>query len=213
MILFIDNYDSFTYILVDTFGQLTSDLKVVRNDKITLKEIEDLQPEGIVISPGPGTPFDAGISCSVIEKFYKNIPILGVCLGHQCIGQVFGAKVIRGPVPVHGKTSEIHHNQQDIFNKIPLPFLATRYHSLIIERNSLPECLQITAETADGIIMAVQHKNYPLTGVQFHPESILTKPGIDLIKNWIKLIQAYKNRKTLLIENKQIKILKIGVDS
>jgi anthranilate synthase/aminodeoxychorismate synthase-like glutamine amidotransferase len=194
MILFIDNYDSFTYILVDVFGQLTSDLQVVRNDKIQLTDIEKMQPQGIVISPGPGTPDDAGISCAVIEKYHRCIPILGVCLGHQCIGQVFGAEIIRGPQPVHGKTSAIYHNQGGIFEGIPSPFEATRYHSLIIKRNTNPAILEITAETGDRIIMAIQHREFPLTGVQFHPESILTSPGKKLIQNWIKQSQIhYKN--------------------
>lgn len=194
MILFIDNYDSFTYILVDVFGQLTSDLQVVRNDKIQLTDIEKMKPQGIVISPGPGTPDDAGISCTVIEKYHQCTPILGVCLGHQCIGQVFGAEIIRGPQPVHGKTSEIYHNQRGIFEGISSPFEATRYHSLIIKRNTSPAVLDITAETEEGIIMAIQHREFPLTGVQFHPESILTNPGKKLIHNWLKQSQVhYKN--------------------
>jgi anthranilate synthase/aminodeoxychorismate synthase-like glutamine amidotransferase len=192
MILFIDNYDSFTYILVDMFGQLTSDIKVVRNDKISLEEIEKLKPKGIVISPGPGTPADAGISCDLIKKFASQIPIFGVCLGHQCIGEVFGSNIIRGPEPVHGKTSEIHHDKNGIFKGIPSPFEATRYHSLIIDQKSVPDCLDITAQSNDGIVMAVKHRTYPVTGVQFHPESILTKPGINIIKNWMEEI---KNKK------------------
>lgn len=189
MILFIDNYDSFTYILADMFGQLELDLTVVRNDKISLERIEEMQPEGIVISPGPGRPEDAGISCSLIEKFHRSIPIFGVCLGHQCIGQVFGGKIIRGAEPVHGKITEVFHNKEYIYRKISVPFPAARYHSLIIDKDSVPECLRINAETADGIIMGVRHKKYPVTGVQFHPESILTKAGAHIIKNWTDHIQ------------------------
>ena len=194
MILFIDNYDSFTYILVDMFGQLTPDIKVARNDKISLKEIEKIQLEGIVISPGPGTPADAGISCDLIKRFAPDIPIFGVCLGHQCIGEVFGSKIIRGPEPVHGKTSDIHHDKKGIFKGIPSPFEATRYHSLIIDQKSVSDCLNITAESKDGIVMAVKHKTYPVTGVQFHPESILTKPGINIIKNWMEEIKNKKKK-------------------
>jgi anthranilate synthase component 2 len=204
MVLFIDNYDSFTYILVDVFGQLISDLQVVRNDKIELADVEKMQPQGIVISPGPGNPDDAGISCAVIEKYHQQIPILGVCLGHQCIGQVFGAEIIRGPLPVHGKTSEIHHNKQGIFEGIPTPFEATRYHSLIIKRNTTPANLEITAETADGIVMAVQHQEFPITGVQFHPESILTNPGKKLIQNWLKQSQVHYKETISAIEPEKL---------
>ena len=205
MVLFIDNYDSFTYILVDVFGQLLSDLQVVRNDKIQLADIEKLQPQGIVISPGPGTPDDAGISCAAIEKYHKQIPILGVCLGHQCIGKVFGAEIIRGPQPVHGKTSEIQHNQRGIFEGISTPFEATRYHSLVIKRNTIPAILEITAETADGIVMAIQHREFPTTGVQFHPESILTNPGKKLIQNWLKHSQVHHEENISAIEQEKIR--------
>jgi anthranilate synthase/aminodeoxychorismate synthase-like glutamine amidotransferase len=186
MILFIDNYDSFTYNLVDYFGQLHPDIVVKRNDKISLEDIPAMNPSGIVLSPGPGTPDDGGICNEVIRKYHQSIPILGVCLGHQCIGTVFGAKVVRAPEPVHGKSAEIYHNNAEIFRTLPSPFEATRYHSLIIERKSLPDNLEITAETEDGIIMAIKHKKYTVNGVQFHPESILTSQGKTIIKNWLE---------------------------
>jgi anthranilate synthase/aminodeoxychorismate synthase-like glutamine amidotransferase len=197
MILFIDNYDSFTYNLVDYFGQLAPELTVVRNNKITIEEIQILQPSGIVISPGPGTPDNAGKSCAIIESFYQSIPILGVCLGHQCVGHVFGGKVIQAQQPMHGKTSQIYHNQFGIFNDLPLPFTATRYHSLIIENINLPNSLEITAKTEDGIIMGIRHKEYPVNGVQFHPESILTDTGLLIIKNWYEETLAFKKHKNV----------------
>ncbi len=203
MILFIDNYDSFTYNLVHYFGQLVDDLVVARNDKISLKEIQEMQPDGIVISPGPGTPDDAGISCDLIREFHQFIPILGVCLGHQCIGQVFGAKIIRAPLPVHGKTSDIFHEQDSIFTGLPSPFPATRYHSLIIDENTLPEVLKITARTSDGLIMGIEHRNFPVVGVQFHPESILTEVGPRLIKNWLQSL-VQKQNKAINIKNNEI---------
>jgi len=185
MILFIDNYDSFTYNLVDYFGQYQSDLIVRRNDKITLDEIDSINPDGIVLSPGPGNPDDAGICNDVIRKFYRTTTIFGVCLGHQCIGEVFGAKIIRAPEPIHGKTAEIYHHNAEIFRTLPTPFEATRYHSLIIEKESFPDELEITAETKDGLIMGIRHKKFPVSGVQFHPESILTIEGKKIIKNWL----------------------------
>ena len=186
MILFIDNYDSFIYNLVDYFGQYQPDLIIRRNDKITLDEIESLNPDGIVLSPGPGNPDDAGICNDVIRKFYKTTVIFGVCLGHQCIGAVFGAKIIRAPEPIHGKIAEIHHHNAEIFRTLPATFEATRYHSLIIEKESIPDELEITAETKDGLIMGIRHKKYPVSGVQFHPESILTSEGKTIIKNWLE---------------------------
>jgi len=192
MILFIDNYDSFTYNLVDYFGQLEPNLVVVRNDKITIERIKVLKPKGIVISPGPGVPENAGICLEVIKQFYQEIPILGVCLGHQCIGSVFGAEIKRAPAPVHGKVADIYHNSKSIFKKLPLPFQATRYHSLIIDRNSISEVLEIIAETDDKIIMGVQHKSFPTIGVQFHPESILTNCGFSLLENWLKTFVQVK---------------------
>jgi anthranilate synthase/aminodeoxychorismate synthase-like glutamine amidotransferase len=187
MILFIDNYDSFTYNLVDLIGQIEADLKVIRNDDMTIEEIRTLSPEGIVISPGPGTPDDAGISCDVIEQLGKEIPLLGVCLGHQSIGQVFGAKVVRSVYPVHGKASPIKHNKKGLFKGLSEMFDAARYHSLIIDKNTVPASLEITAETEDGIIMALKHRDYPIYGVQFHPESILTVEGKKLLNNWIEI--------------------------
>ncbi|MFH1778609.1 MAG: aminodeoxychorismate/anthranilate synthase component II [Candidatus Omnitrophota bacterium] len=186
MILMIDNYDSFTYNLVQYLGELGEDLKVVRNDKITLKEIKALRPKRIVISPGPGRPDDAGISKDVIRELGEDIPILGVCLGHQCIGEVFGGRVIGATRLMHGKTSLIYHNGRDIFKGISNPFEATRYHSLIVERETLPKCLNIIAETQEKEIMGLKHKKYPIRGVQFHPESILTKEGKKILANFLK---------------------------
>jgi len=194
MILFIDNYDSFTYNLVDYIGQYQPDLMVKRNDTISLDEIAKLNPKGIVLSPGPGSPDDSGICMDVIRNFYQEKHIFGVCLGHQCIGEVFGAKIIRAPKPVHGKTAQIIHQNSDIFKNLPTPFEATRYHSLVIERHSLPEELEITAETEDGLIMGIRHTKYPVCGVQFHPESILTTEGKTIIINWLKIIGVRSTR-------------------
>lgn len=187
MILMIDNYDSFTYNLVQYLGELGEDLKVFRNDKITLSQIAKLKPKKIVISPGPGRPTDAGISCPLINKFYRDIPILGVCLGHQCIGEVFGGKVVSAGRLMHGKTSLIYHNGKDIFKNIENPFEATRYHSLLVEKKTLPDVLEVTAWTKEDEIMGLVHKEFPLWGVQFHPESILTKPGKHILKNFLVL--------------------------
>lgn len=185
MILVIDNYDSFTYNLVQYLGELGARIKVVRNDKATLRDIFNWNPTKIVISPGPGTPKDAGISNDVIREFAGEIPILGVCLGHQCIGEVFGGRVIRADRLMHGKTSLIYHNGKTIFRGLSNPFEATRYHSLIVERSSVPNCLEITAETKEEEIMGLKHKKYPIWGVQFHPESILTSEGKKLLKNFL----------------------------
>ncbi len=185
MILMIDNYDSFTYNLVQYLSELGEKLIVHRNDKITLEEIEGLRPSHIVVSPGPGRPHDAGISIDVIKKFSGKVPILGVCLGHQCIGQAFGGKIIIAKKLMHGKTSIIYHNGKGIFKDIPDPFEATRYHSLIVQKRSLPSSLQVIAETKDKEIMALKHKKLPVWGVQFHPESILTSEGKKLLKNFI----------------------------
>jgi len=187
MILMIDNYDSFTYNLVQYLGELGQAVKVYRNDALTVKDIKKLNPDKIVISPGPGRPEDAGISCAVIREFGGKIPILGVCLGHQAIGYVFGAKIVGAKKLMHGKTSKIYHNKKDIFKNIPNPFLATRYHSLLVEKKSMPACLEITASTKDDEIMGLKHKEYPIWGVQFHPESILTKSGKQILDNFIKL--------------------------
>ena len=183
----IDNYDSFTYNLVQYFGELGQNIRVFRNDKITFKQIKRLNPDKIVISPGPGRPENAGISCAVIKEFAGKIPILGVCLGHQAIGYVYQGKIIGAKKLMHGKTSWIYHNKQTIFKGIPNPFEATRYHSLIVEKKSLPECLDIIAWTSEGEIMGLKHKKFPLWGVQFHPESILTEKGKDILANFLKV--------------------------
>jgi para-aminobenzoate synthetase component 2 len=187
MILVIDNYDSFTYNLVQYFGELGADPLVRRNDQITLTEIEAMAPERICISPGPGTPKEAGISSDVIRHFAGKMPILGVCLGHQCMGDVYGGEVVRAGRLMHGKTSPILHHSKDLFEGLPIPFEATRYHSLLVRRESLPDCLEITAETAEGEIMGLRHRTLPLWGVQFHPESILTTHGKELLANFLKL--------------------------
>ena len=187
MLLLLDNYDSFTYNLAQYLGQMGQKLEVRRNDKISLDEIEELAPERIVISPGPCTPKEAGVSVPLIERFAGKIPILGVCLGHQAIGAAFGGRVIRAPKVMHGKTSEIEHDNKTIFRGLPRPFTATRYHSLIVERKSLPKCLEISAETADGTIMGVRHKKLLVEGVQFHPESVLTNAGFRLLENFLAL--------------------------
>lgn len=187
MILMVDNYDSFTYNLVQYLGALGADMKVYRNDKITIEKIKRLRPKKIVISPGPGRPEGAGISCKVIKEFAGKIPILGVCLGHQCLGFVYGGRIVSAKKLMHGKTSMIYHNKKDIFRGIPDPFEATRYHSLIVERKSLPLCLEITAWTKDSEIMGLKHRQHPLWGVQFHPESILTKAGKDILANFLKI--------------------------
>ncbi len=190
MILLIDNYDSFTYNLYQYLSELGADVSVARNDKITLEEIGRKQPEAIVISPGPKTPAEAGISENVIKTFHKSVPILGVCLGHQAIGEVFGGRIVKAPVPMHGKISQILHNGRSIFNSLPIPFPATRYHSLIVDRESLPAALTITAETADRIIMGLAHRERPVHGVQFHPESIASEAGHDLLRNFLRLAAA-----------------------
>jgi len=185
MILVIDNYDSFTYNLVQYFGELGADIAVKRNDEITIPEIESLAPEKLCISPGPCTPNEAGISCDVIRHFGGKIPILGVCLGHQSIGQVYGGEVVRAGRLMHGKTSPIHHAGENVFAGLPDPFEATRYHSLLVERVSFPDCLKITAETEEGEIMGLAHREFPVFGVQFHPESILTTVGKKLLENFL----------------------------
>ena len=187
MLLVIDNYDSFTYNLVQYFGELGAEILVRRNDGVSIEEIEDLDPERIVISPGPCTPNEAGISCAVIERFGPRKPLLGVCLGHQSLGQVYGGEVVRADRLMHGKTSFIHHRGENVFAGLPNPFEATRYHSLIVKRDSLPACLTITAETTEGEIMGLAHREFPVYGVQFHPESILTIEGKNLLKNFLEL--------------------------
>jgi para-aminobenzoate synthetase component 2 len=187
MILLLDNYDSFTYNLAQYLGQMGQKLEVRRNDQITLDEIETMRPERIVVSPGPCTPKEAGISVPLIQRFAGKIPILGVCLGHQAIGAAFGGRVIRAPKLMHGKTSEIKHDGRTIFRGLPKPFIATRYHSLIVERKSLPRELEISAETDDHTIMGLRHRKLRVEGVQFHPESVLTGAGFDLLKNFLSI--------------------------
>ncbi len=185
MLLLLDNYDSFTYNLAQYLGELGCDVEVHRNDKISVEEIARRKPEKIVISPGPCTPLEAGICVELVQRLAGKFPILGVCLGHQAIGAAFGGKIIRAPKLFHGKTSEIHHDRKGIFQKLPNPFTATRYHSLIVERKSLPRELQITAETDDGVIMGFRHRKFPVEGVQFHPESVLTQSGKQLLQNFL----------------------------
>ncbi|GAA0138050.1 aminodeoxychorismate/anthranilate synthase component II [Paenibacillus sp. YSY-4.3] len=185
MILVIDNYDSFTYNLVQYLGELGEEVVVRRNDEIDLQGIEELQPDHILLSPGPCTPNEAGITLAVIDRFKGKIPIFGVCLGHQAIGQAFGGNVVRAERLMHGKTSPIHHKGESVFTGLPSPFTATRYHSLIVERSSLPDCLEITAETEEGEIMGLRHKTYAVEGVQFHPESIITDHGHQILRNFL----------------------------
>ena len=187
MLLVIDNYDSFTYNLVQYFGELGSEMRIFRNDEITVEGIEKLAPDRICISPGPCTPHEAGISNDVIRAFSSRLPLLGVCLGHQCIGHVFGAEVVRAERLMHGKTSPVEHNEQHLFAGLENPFEATRYHSLIVKRDSIPDVLEITAETAEREVMGLRHRDLPVHGVQFHPESILTGEGKKLLKNFLEL--------------------------
>jgi anthranilate synthase/aminodeoxychorismate synthase-like glutamine amidotransferase len=188
MLLVVDNYDSFTYNLVQYLGELGADMRVVRNDEVTVDHVEnELKPDKILISPGPGTPDKAGITLSIIERFAGKLPILGVCLGHQAIGQHFGGSVVRAPEPVHGKPVSVAHDGKTIFQGIPQNFNAGRYHSLVVSRNTVPDCLEISAESPDGLVMAMRHKNLPIEGVQFHPESILTEHGKQLLQNFLSL--------------------------
>ncbi len=187
MILVLDNYDSFTYNLVQYFGELGADLVVRRNDRTSIEEVEELHPEKICISPGPGTPDDAGISNDLIRHFGPHIPVLGVCLGHQCIGQVYGGEVVRAARLMHGKTSPIIHEGDGVFQGLPVPFEATRYHSLIVRRETLPDQLEIVAETSEHEIMGLRHREYPVHGVQFHPESIMTGEGKKLLANFLSM--------------------------
>lgn len=189
MILMIDNYDSFTYNLVQYLGELGADILVRRNDAVSIEEVERIRPEAIVISPGPCTPKEAGISKEVIRTFGPRVPILGVCLGHQCIAEVYGGRVVRAGRLMHGKTSEVHHDGSQLYTGVPSPFVATRYHSLIVERESLPRCLKVTSETAEGEIMGLRHEAHPVEGVQFHPESILTGDGMQLLRNFLRRVE------------------------
>jgi anthranilate synthase component II len=185
MVLMVDNYDSFTYNLVQYLGELGEEVKVVRNDELTVEEIASLRPARIVLSPGPCTPNEAGVSLELIRRFAGEVPILGVCLGHQAIGQAFGGRVVHARTLMHGKTSPIHHDGEGVFKGLPSPYTATRYHSLAIERDSCPEALEVTAWTEDGEIMGVRHRSLPVEGVQFHPESILTEHGHALLRNFL----------------------------
>lgn len=186
MLLLLDNYDSFTYNLYQYLSELGAEVEVYRNDQLTIQDIEQMKPAYIVVSPGPCTPNEAGLSCKVIEHFGPSIPTLGVCLGHQSIGQVYGGRVIRAQKPMHGKTSRMHHQGKGVFKGLPDPFEAIRYHSLIVEDSSLPAELEITARTEDGLIMGLKHRTYPVEGVQFHPESIMTTVGKDLLRNFLE---------------------------
>lgn len=185
MILVIDNYDSFSYNLVQYLGELGETVKVSRNDRITVPEVVGLEPSHIVISPGPCTPDQAGISMDIVRELVDRVPILGVCLGHQAIAQALGGRVVRGEVPVHGKTAEIHHDRKTIYAGVENPFIATRYHSLVVERESLPATLEVCAETKDGVVMGIRHREFPVEGVQFHPESILTAEGKKILRNFL----------------------------
>jgi anthranilate synthase/aminodeoxychorismate synthase-like glutamine amidotransferase len=187
MILVIDNYDSFTYNLVQYLGELKAELEVRRNDQISLDQIRELKPDRILVSPGPCSPRESGLSNAIIQTFGPTVPLFGVCLGHQCIGYVFGAQVVVNYRIMHGKTSPIKHNGRDLFKGMANPFAATRYHSLVIQRDTLPDCLEITAETEEGEIMGVRHKSHPIWGVQFHPESILTENGRQILRNFLSL--------------------------
>ncbi len=194
MLLVIDNYDSFTYNLVHYLGELGglgSDAKVMRNDKISVDEVKQMDPAAILLSPGPCDPDQAGICLDLIRAVGAEIPMLGVCLGHQAMGQSYGGKVIRAPYVMHGKMSDIHHTNKSVFQDLPNPFEATRYHSLVVERDTLPDCLEVTAETDDGLIMGLAHKTHPIHGVQFHPESIASQHGHDLLRNFIKIADAF----------------------
>ena len=193
MIFVLDNYDSFTYNLVQLLGELGAELVVRRNDQITTAQIEELSPQAIVISPGPGRPADAGITPEVVRRFAGKVPILGVCLGHQAIGEVFGGKVVSAPSLVHGKTTDILHDGKTIFRGLPCPFAAGRYHSLVVDAKRIPSTLEVSATTADGIVMGLRHKSFPVEGVQFHPESILTKTGLQLLRNFLEQVLSWRH--------------------
>lgn len=196
MILVIDNYDSFVYNLVQRIGELGCDSIVYRNDSITLAEVERAGPSHIIVSPGPCSPLEAGISNDVIRHFAGRIPVLGVCLGHQCIGHVFGGEVVRAPVPTHGKSSLVHHDGRTIFEGLPNPLEAGRYHSLVIRKETLPPTLELSAWTADGVVMGVRHREYAVEGVQFHPESVMTESGYDILRNFLKITEPLRKEAT-----------------
>jgi anthranilate synthase/aminodeoxychorismate synthase-like glutamine amidotransferase len=189
-VLLIDNYDSFVYNLVQELGELGAEPLVQRNDAVGLEEIEACDPDGIVISPGPGRPESAGISLAVVGHFAGRVPILGVCLGHQCIGQHFGGRIVPAPTLMHGKTSQIHHDGQALFSGLPNPFVATRYHSLVVDPNSIPQVLEVSATTDDGVVMGLRHRSLPVEGVQFHPESVLTDSGLPMLQNFLRVVSA-----------------------
>lgn len=193
MLVMIDNYDSFTYNLVHYFEKLNAHVLVLRNDAVSIEALEALNPKGIVISPGPCTPAEAGISLDVIHHFKGKLPILGICLGHQTIGVYFGAKLVRGIEPVHGKVFPIENKGQGLFEGLPSRYFVTRYHSLMLDQGSIPPCLEITALTEDGVIMGIRHREYPIEGVQFHPEAVLTQFGLDLLKNFLVRVESYGN--------------------
>ena len=195
MILLIDNYDSFTYNLYQYLCELGADVQVARNDKITLEEIEEIAPDGIVVSPGPCTPREAGISGEVVKRFGEKLPVLGVCLGHQTIGYAYGGVVERAPEIMHGKTSMVHHDGKGLYEGLPNPFEAIRYHSLMVNPDTLPDFLEVTSRTEDGIVMGVRHKTLPVEGVQFHPESIMTKVGHDLLRNYLNSVERWGEEK------------------
>jgi anthranilate synthase/aminodeoxychorismate synthase-like glutamine amidotransferase len=189
-VLLVDNYDSFTYNLFQYLGELGADVRVARHDEMTAAEAVAARPHAIVISPGPGSPDEAGISLALVAEAAGRIPLLGVCLGHQAIGQAFGGRIARAPTLMHGKTSEVHHDGRTVYADLPLPFTATRYHSLVVERDSVPACLEVSAWTADGVIMGLRHREHLVEGVQFHPESIMTAAGKDLLRNFLRLAGA-----------------------
>jgi anthranilate synthase/aminodeoxychorismate synthase-like glutamine amidotransferase len=194
-VLVVDNYDSFVYNLVQYLGELGAEPVVHRHDALDLAGIVALEPDAVLISPGPGRPEDAGVSNEAIRWFGERaVPVLGVCLGHQCIGQLYGGDVVRAPELMHGKTSEVHHTGRGVFDGLPSPLVATRYHSLVVDAPSVPDCLEVTAETADGIVMGLRHKDFPIEGVQFHPESILTEHGHQLLRNWLDRAAAPSRR-------------------
>jgi anthranilate synthase/aminodeoxychorismate synthase-like glutamine amidotransferase len=186
-VLVVDNYDSFVYNLVQYLGELGAEPIVHRDDAVSLDDVEEIAPDGILISPGPGSPADAGVSNELIRTWGERVPVFGVCLGHQCIGEVFGGTVVRAPQVVHGKTSMVHHDGRGLFDGLPDPLEATRYHSLVVDRDSVPDCLEITAWTDDGLVMGLRHRELPIEGVQFHPESVLTEGGHRLLANWLTL--------------------------
>jgi anthranilate synthase/aminodeoxychorismate synthase-like glutamine amidotransferase len=193
MLLVIDNYDSFTYNLVHLIGHWTSELMVVRNDAVSIENIEQINPDGILLSPGPGRPEHAGVTESIVRRFGEHTPILGVCLGHQAIGHVYGGAITYAPTLMHGKTSQIRHDGNTIFENLEQNFIATRYHSLVVDREDLPDCLEVSAETRDGVIMGLRHRSFPVEGIQFHPESVLTREGPILMANWLQSIPTHSD--------------------